>query len=526
MKTCSFRLPVFILLVLLASCTVAPKEEPGKMSFTVSMEDPASHYYRVEFRYEGHEAPHADIKMPVWTPGYYMILDLAKHVVDFRASDDQGNPLAWSKTEKNTWRVITPGVKNLTIEYYVFANRVSVAEPYLGENRGFLSPTGLFMHVGGKLDHPVTVKVDLFEGWSQVSTGLDPVPGEIHTYSAGDFDRLYDCPILAGNQEILTFEFQGLPHTVAIEKPGDCDRELLVSDLKRIVEASTSLMGHIPYEHYTFLIMERGMGGLEHLNSMAVYADVSNYRYSESNLGLLGFLAHEFFHLFNIKTIRPAVLGPFDYDRECITDMLWFSEGGTVYYEEIILNRAGFTSQERFLSDAARNIGSHENGTGHLFQPVALSSRDTWMLFFNRSENSRFVTINYYNKGATLCMLLDLKIRHETENRKSLDDVMKTLYQQFHLEQNRGFTDPEFREVCEMTAGCKLDEFFSYVMTTAEIDYRKYFGYAGLEIDLEPGEPVITHLGKSTPTRTFTLAPKDSPTPLQQTILQTWLNLP
>ena len=516
---------ILILTLILATGMSTAQQAESKMAYTVSMDQPTSHYYKVELRYEGNTAESVDLKMPAWTPGYYMILDLAKNVVEFNVTDASGKRLVFEKTEKNTWHIATAGNKTLLVSYYIFANRTSVAEPYLSENRGFISPTGVFMHVAGKLNHPVTVAVKPYSGWNKVSTGLDPVKGVANTFSAPNFDRLYDCPILVGNQEVLTFDFKGITHSIAIEKPGNCDRQKLSDDFKRIVEAGTAIIGEIPYKHYTFIIMEKGGGGLEHLNSMAVFADVSNYQGGDKDRGLLGFFAHEFFHLYNIKSIRPIVLGPFDYDRECITNMLWFSEGGTVYYEEIILNRAGFLNRDGFLENAGKTIGSHENIVGHEFQSVALSSRDTWMLFFNRNENSQGVTINYYNKGATLTMLLDLKIRYESKNVNSLDDVMRTLYQVYYKSKNRGFTDQEFREACVQASGCSLAEFFDYVYTTDSIDYAKYLGYAGLTIDLTPQEPAISHLDKSINKRSFKIAVKENPGELEKKVLGDWIKL-
>ncbi|MCX6224928.1 MAG: M61 family peptidase [Bacteroidia bacterium] len=520
----SFYPPLILIVTLLLAAGISYAQPPaGKMAYTVSMDQPASHYYKVELRYDGNTGESVDLKMPAWTPGYYMILDLAKNVVEFDAMDAANKPLAWEKTAKNTWHITTAGVKTLMVSYYVFANRASVAEPYLAENRGFISPTGVFMHVAGKLNHPVTVTVKPYSEWKQVSTGLDPVKGSLNTFSATDFDRLYDCPILVGNQEVLTFEFKGIPHCIAIEKPGSCDRLKLTADLERIIEAGTSIIGEIPYKHYTFIIMDKGPGGLEHLNSMAVFADLSNYQGTDKDRGLLGFIAHEYFHLYNVKSIRPVVLGPFDYDRECITNMLWFSEGGTSYYEEIILNRAGFLTRDGFLENAGKTIGSHENIVGHEFQSVALASRDTWMLFFNRNENSQSVTINYYNKGATLAMLLDLKIRYESKNVNSLDDVMRSLYQDYNKSKNRGFTDQEFRQACEKAAGCSLAELFDYVYTTNAIDYAKYLGYAGLNIDLTPQEPAITHLDKSINKRSFKITLMENPSVLQKKVMEDWL---
>ncbi|HBB92041.1 MAG: hypothetical protein A2X22_09170 [Bacteroidetes bacterium GWF2_49_14] len=519
-----FGISILLIYTILSASGIAQgQNQDRKMSFTVSMDQPASHYYQVEFRYDGITEEAVELKMPAWTPGYYMVLDLAKNVVGLEVKDGAGKPLPFRKTAKNTWTVQTSGIQSLIATYNVYATRASVADPYLAENRGFISPTGVFFHVGGKLSHPVMVTINPWKEWKQVSTGLDPVKGQANTFSAPDFDRLYDCPILVGNQEILSFEYKGIPHTIAIEKPGTCNREKLAADLKKIVEAGTSIIGEIPYKHYTFLIMEKGGGGLEHLNSMAVFADVSKYGEADRDRGLLGFFAHEYFHLYNIKTIRPVVLGPFDYDRECLTNMLWFSEGGTVYYQDMILNRAGFLSRDQYLEGAAKGIGSHENIMGSRFQSAAQSSWDTWMLFFNRAENSQSVSINYYNKGNTLCMLLDLKIREASQNVNSLDDVMRTLYQDFNKKRNRGFTDAEFREVCEKAAGCSLSEFFDYVYTTNPIDYGKYLAYAGLKIDLTPQEPAISYLNKTMNKRSFLISIAQNPTELQKKVLADWL---
>jgi predicted metalloprotease with PDZ domain len=236
-------------------------------------------------------------------------------------------------------------------------------------------------------------------------------------------------------------------------------------------------------------MMDQGGGGLEHLNSMAVFSNASGWNNPRSYKGWLSFIAHEFFHLYNVKRIRPIALGPFDYDRENYTNMLWVSEGFTVYYEYLILKRSGLLSLEEYLEMVQRYIVGYENRPGHLFQSAAESSFDTWMKFFSRDENSVNTTISYYDKGAALGLLLDLKIRYETKNKKSLDDVMRTLYVKYYKEKNRGFTDEEFRMECERAAGCSLPEIFDvYVSTTKEIDYPKYFAYAGLEIDIMPEE--------------------------------------
>jgi predicted metalloprotease with PDZ domain len=463
------------------------------------MENPNQHYFHVSLTYSDIKEKSVELKLPVWTPGYYMVMDYAKYVINFKVSDNSGKTIPWEKTHKNIWLINPGGTGSISVSYDVFAFRTSVADSFLDDGRGFISPTGIFMYPSGQKDNPVTVKIIPYEKFTKISTGLDPVPGNHNTFYASDFDVLYDCPILAGNQEIVTFETGGIPYTIAAENLGRLDRTKLAEDFKKIVESATSVIGEVPYKHYTFIMMNRGMGGLEHTNSMAVFTNRLDNTSAELSDGWLSFIAHEFFHLYNVKTIRPIALGPFDYDKENYTNMLWLSEGGTVYYENLILNRAGFFSRDDVFRELKTSISNYENIPGHLFQSVAQSSYDTWMLFFNRSENASNTTISYYDKGCAISLLLDLKIRHESGNKKSLDDVMKTLYQVYYKDKKRGFADKEFREECEKAAGSSLSEIFDvYIPTVREIDYSKYLAYAGLTIDTNPVETDGTWIGIET----------------------------
>ncbi len=481
------RLQVFLLgivLLLVAFYGPVPASDSA-MAFTVSMEKPHTHYYHVVFHCRGLIGETQDFKLPVWTPGYYMIMDYAKNVLNFNVEDGEGNCIEWAKTTKNTWRIKSGTVDSLLISYDIYAFSRSVADSYLDDSRAFICPTGVFMHVDGHLDHPVSVAFRPHDAGHRISTGLDSVDGKLNTFSAPDFDVLYDCPILIGNQEFLRFKVQEIPHIIAIENLGDVDKEKFVADIKKVCEGTVRLIGEIPFRHYTFIMMESGGGGLEHLNSMAVFYNPSGWESPSGYKRWLAFIAHEYYHLYNVKRIRPLVLGPFDYDRENYTNMLWVSEGFSVYYEYLILRRAGLSTREEFFDQVRRFIAAFENRPGRLFQSAQESSFDTWLKFFNRSENSANTTISYYDKGAALGLLLDLKIRHETDNLKSLDDVMRTLYFDYHKDKGRGFTDSDFRAECEKAAGCPLPEIFDvYVSTVQDIDYMKYFAYAGLEIDV------------------------------------------
>lgn len=472
---------VLTLYILLTGCC----KTEGKMEYLIEMDKPSSHIFHVTFRLSGLNTSAVDCKLPVWTPGYYWITNFPKNVFSFSVTNEDGENLKWEKTDKNTWRINTEKAQAITVKYCVYAFTQSVADPFLDAGRAYISPAGLFMYVDGKINHPVSVEVKPYKEWKRISTGLDIVQNKSNTFYAPNFDVLYDSPILVGNQGITTFKVQGKKHTIAMEFPKDFDTSKLTLDFKRIVETSASIMGDIPYKHYTFIIMGEGRGGLEHSNSMAVFSNGKAYNPNDIKgyKRWLSFIAHEYFHLFNIKSIRPISLGPFDYNKENNTKMLWFSEGGTVYYEYLIGNRAGFLTQSEFFHETENIIRNYEDVPGHLFQSATESSFDTWINFFNRSENAQNTTISYYDKGFALCLLLDLKIRNATNGRKSLDDLMRTLYNKYHIKMGRGFKDEEFKNESENICGCSIDDILTYASTVNKIDYQKYLEPFALSID-------------------------------------------
>lgn len=469
----------FLLWALLAvACPVN-----AKMAFTVSMPQPANHTYHVALRCDGLKGDLHDFKMPQWSPGYYGIRDYASSVSSFRAEDGSGNALAWEKVTRNTWRVVAANAGTIVLNYDVFGNTVFAANSYLGDDRAYISPAGMFVHQAGQLQQPATVEIRLPSNWKGIATGLDPVKGAPNTFEAADFDVLYDCPMLIGNQERFQFEVKGVPHYVVIENvPPTVDRPKMIADLKTMVTAATRLMGDVPYKHYTFLMMGRGGGGIEHANSSSNQFDGNSLTTPAGYRRWLSFICHEYFHNFNVKRIRPLALGPFDYDQENLTNMLWVSEGLSVYYQDLILVRAGLMTQEQYLTKMAAAIGAFENATGHYYQSATESSQNTWSSG-SGVGGDRNTTISYYNNGAMLGAMLDLKIRESSANRKSLDDVMRAMYRKYYLEKKRGFTDAEFRMECENAAGANLTELFAYASTAKAVDYAHYFAMSGLRLD-------------------------------------------
>ncbi|HEU5292138.1 MAG TPA: PDZ domain-containing protein [Cyclobacteriaceae bacterium] len=471
-----------------------------KMSFTVSMENPAEHRFHVTLTCEGVAGENLNFKLPAWTPGYYQLLNFADNIENFTVADGNNNDLPWEKLNRNTWQVKNNKATSFVIKYDVKTTRPFVATCYLDEERGYIMPAGVFMHLAENLKQPSTITI-LPNTWSNVATGLDSIKkGEPFTYTAPDFDVLYDSPILIGNLETLpSFAVNGITHRFIGYKLGDFDRAQLMSDLQKIVEASAKIIGDIPYNHYTFIAIGPGRGGIEHLNSTSFGFDGSSLNSREGKIRMLSFLAHEYFHHYNVKRIRPVELGPFDYDKGSRTNSLWVSEGLSVYYEYIVLMRAGLITQEELLELLRKNMIAFENKPGRLFQTLAQSSYETWSDGpFGRTNDDINKTISYYDKGPVVGMLLDFAIQHETGNKKSLDDVMRSLYTEYYQKKKRGFTEDELKDMIERTAGKTLPEIFEYIYSTKPLNYPKYLSYAGLAVDTSLHELPGSYIGLST----------------------------
>lgn len=477
-----------------------------KIAYTVTVKDPAAHLFEVEMRVTGIKAGKVDFKMPIWSPGYYQRMNYAEKLLYFSATTVDEKPVAWQKKSQTTWEVDAPKGEIL-LRYAILADRKFVANSYVDEERGYIVPTSVFLYPAGLLHLSSTVTAQPWKSWNNVATGLEPVKGAAHTFSATNYDELYDSPILMGQlEELPTFMVKGIPHRFIGYKLGQFDRVKFVDDLKKIIEKASDIIGDIPYKHYTFLAIGPGQGGIEHANSTAISFDGSSLNTPEGRIRMLNFLAHEYFHHYNVKRIRPVELGPFDYENGNRTKMLWVSEGLTVYYEYLILKRAGITDEKQLLQSLRNNLLAFENKPGRLYQSLAEASFETWSDGpFGRTGEEANKTISYYDKGPVVGWLLDLKIRHETQNKKSLDDVMRMLYRQYYQSKKRGFTEAEFKELTEKITNTSIDDILAYVTTTHELDYPRYLQYAGLAIDTTTKTRAGAWLGASTRMRNDTL---------------------
>jgi predicted metalloprotease with PDZ domain len=482
------------------------KDAAPEIAFTVSMPKPHTHMLEVELRIKrGATDPVAQeqlLVMPVWTPGSYLIREFERHVQDFAAVDSAGQTLRWEKVNKDTWRIVTNGAREWRASYRVYANELSVRTNEVNSDHAFWNNAALLMYPEGLLKSPSTLRVIAPQPW-KVATGLPPVPGQKNTFRAGSFDILYDSPVEVSNFKTISFEVKGVPHRIVIDGEGNYDPERMRADVKNIVETEVDLMGgEIPYHDYTFILHLRSNagGGLEHLNSTAlgyprfgftpdpkagsgVNSAGPNAARQRTYRGFLSLVAHEFFHLWNVKRIRPDALGPFDYTKENYTKSLWVAEGITDYYARIVLRRAGFTSASDFLKEQARAFQVLQNTPGRLVMSAEESSYDSWIKYYRQDENSINSQVDYYDKGAVLGLLLDLEIRKRSNGAKSLDDVMRYLYSEFY-KKDKNYTPEDFQKACELMAGSSLEPFFAnYVRGRDELDYDSALMAAGLRLD-------------------------------------------
>ncbi|MBW1655653.1 M61 family metallopeptidase [Flavobacterium quisquiliarum] len=512
---------LFVFLILsfvflgIAPSAVSQTKSPV-LQYVVSMPNTENHYFHVELYCSGWQEETIDFKMPNWMPGYYQLMNYSKMVENFTAKVDNKN-LAVKKLNENSWQIKTSKNKPFTLSYDVKADKQFVANSYLDASHAYIIPNSLFVYINEHLNTPVSVKIEGIKKGFKIATGLEPIAGKTNEFIAPDFDVLYDCPLLIGDlEELPSFKVNGIEHRFIGYKIGDFDKVKFIDNLKKVVESAVAIIGDIPYKQYTFIGIGPRQGGIEHLNNTTVSFDGSDLDKPEAMNRMMSFLAHEYFHHYNVKRIRPFELGPFDYDKGSKTNLLWVSEGLSVYYEYLIVKRAGLVNEQTLFQNLESGINAFENSPGRAFQSLTQASFETWSdgPFGKQGENVD-KSISYYEKGPAVGLVLDFAIRKATQNQKSLDDVMRFLYWEYYKKMQRGFTDAEFQESCEKMAGCSLKNVFEYVYTTKPIDYNNYLKYADLELkeDLDP-------VSKN---RKFSFQILQSSTDDQRKVLRSWL---
>ena len=469
------------------SAAAAPAADGASLRYTLAMPAPQTHYFEVKMDLRDFGQDYTDLKMPVWAPGSYLVREFARHVERLQATAG-GQALAVEKIDKNTWRVRHPQQPNFQVSYGVYAYELSVRTSYIDADHGFALGSSVFMYPAGRKDLASQVTVQPAAGWTTVSTALRPTAGmQKYVYQSASYDELADSPIEIGTQKVLNFTAANTPHQVAMFGPYTLpDEARFVADMKRVAEEAQRVVGQNPLDHYLFIVhnTEAGGGGLEHLYSTTLGARPTTYGSEVGYKNFMHLAAHEYFHLWNVKRIRPIALGPFDYDHENYTHMLWVSEGQTEYMAGQITQRAGFYTPQQYYDLLATVLTGVENQPGNKQQPVAMASFDAWIRAYRPDENSKNSEISYYDKGEMVGLVLDLMLVQASNGQKHLDDVFRLLYDKYYKGLKRGFTDQEYQDAVAQVAGRRFDDFFqNCVYGTRTLDYATALGYVGLTLN-------------------------------------------
>jgi len=431
------------------------------------------------------------VQMPVWSPGDYHIQNHARYVRNLRAwagSPAEGRALAVSHTDANTWQIDPGGARQVTLTYALPETPPGIfcANVLLRPRYAFYNGPAVYLYRVGQKEAPSILHLHLPPGW-QAETPLErraAPASEGLAFAAPNYDTLADSPVVMGDAETLSadeFELQDVPHRVVFygEPGGAPDVEAALPLLRRIVQTEAGIMGGMPYARYDFLFYRNGGGeaGLEHLNACHITL-WPGARLRE----IPPMAAHEFFHLWNVKRIRPLVLGPFDYIHPPRTRNLWFCEGVTEYYARIALRRSGLIGEEEFLDHWREAIRALQSNPARLKVTADEASWRVW----EEGQSRGYGGLDYYAKGELIGLCLDLKIRGITGNQRSLDDVMRYLLRRYGLPKP-GYGEDGLREAVSAVAGQDLSAFYDRLArSTQEMPFAECLAYAGLTPRLTP----------------------------------------
>jgi predicted metalloprotease with PDZ domain len=474
------------------------------IQYQISAHDVGAHIFAVELQIANPNPDGQILQLPTWIPGSYLIREFARHIVQISAFNSDG-PVAVNKLNKSTWQ-LAPSAQPLVVQYEVYAFDLSVRGAYLDQTRAFFNGTSVFLAVQGQENLPcqLALKAGQFSSVAnaRVATGLQPEQVDANgfgTYLAADYDELIDCPVEVSDFALVEFEACGVPHRMAISGRHNTDLPRLADDLKRICEYQIRLFGEpAPFDQYLFMTMAvgDGYGGLEHRNSTALICNRSDLpiavdaTLSKGYRQFLGLCSHEYFHSWNVKRIKPAAYAPYDLQRENYTSLLWAFEGITSYYDDLTLLRTGLISLDDYLELLGQTATNVYRGYGRKRQSLHDSSIDTWVKYYRQDENSPNELVSYYTKGALVALCLDLHIRLNTQQQKSLDDVMRALWDQYgraFAEQGQGLSEHQWEQLAAQVTGLDLADFFARcIRSTAELPLAQLLNQFGIAMQLRP----------------------------------------
>ena len=466
--------------------------------YSIRPANPAAHVFEVRLTVANPNPEGQEFAMPAWIPGSYMIRDYARHVISARAESD-GRDVELTKLDKSRWRA-APVERELMLVLEIYAHDESVRGAHLDLTHAFFNGTCVFPAVVGQ--EALSCEVEILppekpagKNW-RVATAMKRQGAEQYgfgLYAAADYDELIDNPVEIGELSIGEFEVNGIPHAIAIRGDTRVDMARLCHDLQTICEQHMSLLGAPDdLDRYLFLLNApgTGYGGLEHRWSSANICARDHLPargdegVSDEYRTLLGLLSHEYFHLWNVKRMKPAAFTPYDLAVETPTELLWVFEGITSYYDDLALVRSGLIDTESYLELLGRTITRVLRGAGRRRQSIAESSFDAWTKFYKQDANAANAIVSYYAKGSLVALLIDLKLRLETDGEVTLDDVMRVAWERWG-KTGKGMPEDGFERLCAEVSGLDVGDFLeAAVRGTGELPLESLLGSHGVTYQL------------------------------------------
>lgn len=466
-------------ILILFQAAVSFAAEP--IVYTVKVSAPETHYAEIRGVYPTKGRDVIDLMMPVWSPGFYRVENYASRVEDlFARSVGDDRALVVERPRLNRWRVQAKGATRVEVTYRLLCDGRSVTTNTVNQSLLVLNPAAALITMASDLNRPHEIRLELPGAWEPAVSGLAPArAGAKNHFLARDYDTLVDRPILAGDLSVREFTVGGVKHQLVDAGTRDqWDAAAAARDLEKIVRGARDYWGLLPFGRYVFLnVFRPGGGGLEHGNSTLL---TSSPEMKTPTLRWLSFVAHEYFHAFNVKRLRPVELGPFEYEKPPSTSSLWISEGLTTYGADLVIARAGLCTTDEFLTLLSNHIGALQGSPGRLKQTLEQASLDVWNSGTSGVGRDPENLVSYYVKGPVVGFLLDARIQRATAGKKSLQDVMRLAYRRYSGA--RGFTADEFRKTAEDVAKTDLGASFrSWLASTEELDYGEALDWFGLK---------------------------------------------
>lgn len=472
---------------------------PAGPHFRVEAADPAAHLFHVTLTVPQPQAGQR-VSLPAWIPGSYLVREFARHLQKLSARQD-GRPVTLHQLDKSSWQVDCVPSSPLVLTYEVYAFDNSVRTAWLDSQRGFFNGTSLCLRVHGQAQEPHELELvapRAFPHW-EAATGLEPLKtGKrgFGTYLAADYDELVDCPVELGAFWSAEFRAGGVPHRVVVAgAAASFDGDRLVADMQKTCDAQIRFWHERkrpPFKSYLFMlnVVDDGYGGLEHRNSTALIASrrdlprLGDSRMSEGYVTLMGLISHEYFHTWNVKRLRPAEFAHYDYKQENYSHLLWFFEGFTSYYDDLLLRRAGLIDDATYLKLLTKTCNQVLQTPGREVQSVAQASFDAWVKYYRQDENTANATVSYYTKGALVALCFDLTLR--LEGHSTLDEVMRALWARC---KGGPMAEADFAAVLKELGGRAFTrELAAWVHGTRELPLKDLLEQQGVNVMEEPAQ--------------------------------------